>query len=207
MRPPTGHQQAPDGAQHRHPDGHEGVRNESALDDPRELPDLSSTHMYQRPCRVPARGCDRRPRRKRSELDILVAAGGHTVEPTHAVRAGRPLRGEETCLEHREQLHHSAGPLRVRRDQLWRRTFKMPGALAAARCQDLGRALVDSCESKSVLTFAWDVFYIGHSYGVTGPKGRPSQRRRRRRCGRRHCASGGRGGTFRGTSALRVRFI
>ena len=56
----------------------------------------------------------------------------------------------------------------------------MSGALGAARCQDLGRALVDSCESKSVLTFAWDVFYIGHNYGVTGPKGRPSLRRRRK---------------------------
>ena len=38
---------------------------------------------------------------------------------------------------------------------------------------------MDLCESKSVLAFAWDVSNIGTLYAVTGPKGRPSPRRRR----------------------------
>ena len=47
---------------------------------------------------------------------------------------------------------------------------------------ELRRALVDLHGSKSVLAFARDEFYIGPIYGVTGPKVRPSQRRRHRRC-------------------------
>lgn len=47
---------------------------------------------------------------------------------------------------------------------------------------ELRRALVDLHGSKSVSTFARDEFYIGPIYGVTGPKVRPSQRRRHRRC-------------------------
>ena len=58
---------------------------------------------------------------------------------------------------------------------------------------ELRRALVDLHGSKSVSTFARDEFYIGPIYGVTGPKVRPSQRRRHRRCEgaiRRASASG-----------------
>ena len=46
---------------------------------------------------------------------------------------------------------------------------------------ELRRALVDLHGSKSVSTFARDEFYIGPIYGVTGPKGRPWQRRQKGR--------------------------
>ena len=46
---------------------------------------------------------------------------------------------------------------------------------------ELRRALVDLHGSKSVSTFARDEFYIGPIYEVTGPKGRPWQRRQKGR--------------------------
>ena len=81
MRSPTGRQQAPEGAQHRHPDGHEGVRNEKALETPVRRRDLSSTHMHQWAAQSPDRGCDRRLRRKGFLLDILETSAATPYSP------------------------------------------------------------------------------------------------------------------------------
>ena len=43
---------------------------------------------------------------------------------------------------------------------------------------EVRRAMMDLHGSKSILAFAWDVYYIGRNYETTGPKDRPTWRRR-----------------------------
>ena len=39
---------------------------------------------------------------------------------------------------------------------------------------EVRRAMMDLHGSKSILAFAWDVYYIGRNYETTGPKDRPT---------------------------------
>ena len=88
MRSPTGLQHAHEGAEHRLADGHEDVRIRNALEALGILQDLSSTHVYQRLCRVPARGCERRLRRKSLLLNIVLTTAAKPCGPNLKIERG-----------------------------------------------------------------------------------------------------------------------
>jgi hypothetical protein len=99
---------------------------------------------------------------------------------------GVKARPESTDRQH---VHHLAGPLCARggvglssMTRGFKRSRRRQGAGDTTQAK-LRRASVDLHESKSVSAFARDDFYIGEVYEVTGPKGRPLERRRQGRCG------------------------
>ena len=169
LRPPSARKTSPEAAQHRLLEGLERVRITNGWETPLPLPDLSSSHMYHGPCRVPSRGYDRGNRRKRSQLNLS--------RPTASTPCSPNMSGERGAINVAKRCASStmnSSTTRLVHQRVAEPTFTAsrsnlfptsPAAGSRSRARVVGFARV-----KMFSDIHSGRHYIGLLYVVTGPK-------------------------------------
>ena len=179
------------------------MRIKNGWETPLAIPDLSSSHMYHGPCRVPSRGYDRGNRRKRSQLNLS--------RPTASTPCSPNMSGERGAINVAKRCASStmnSSTTRLVHQRVAEPTFTAsrsnlfptsPAAGSRSRARVVGFARV-----KMFSDIHSGRHYIGLLYVVTGPKPSAVSAAATSAPARSHRASGRQPGPFSATLAQRA---